>query len=227
MILDTKQSYLAYRCPHCGFTIYGLVGQFALSADMIKLKCQCGGAELVINYTADKKLRLSVPCLFCGQNHNYVVSQNVFFGQELFLLSCPYTNMDICFIGDKEHVDEAVEKSEEELNKLFEEMKVESLDDLHSSEDVNPDQIISDAQVYDIVRFLVKELEADDAIDCPCHSGKYEFNVTDEGICVFCPICGAEHIFPADSVSAAEEFLKCERLRLEVPTDGQTDPQKP
>lgn len=223
MVLDTKHTYLAYRCPQCGFAIYGVAGQFALAADMIKIKCQCGGSELVINYTSDRKLRLSVPCLFCGQNHNYVVSENVFFGQELFLLSCPYTNMDICFIGAKEQVDKAVGESETELNKLFEEMNIESIDELHSSPDVDPDRIISDAQVYDIVRFLVKELEADGAIDCPCHSGQYEFNMTDEGICVFCPICGAEHVFPADSLSAAEDFLKCDRLTLEKPADTASD----
>ena len=217
MVLDSKQSIIAYRCGKCGFAIYGLVGQFALAADMLKLKCQCGGSELTVNYTQDKKLRLSVPCLFCGQNHHYVVSQNVFFGEDLFLLSCPYTHMDICFIGDKDQVDGAVEQSAEDLNRLLEELRVEDLDELHSSADVDPDQIISDAQIYDIVRFLVKELEAEGAVDCPCHSGQYDFNMTDEGISVFCLQCGAEYVFPADSVTAAEEFLKCDHLRLEIP----------
>jgi len=224
MILDTKHTYIAYRCPHCGFAIYGLVGQFALSADMLKLKCQCGaGGDLIIRYTADRKIRLSVPCVFCGQNHNYVVSQNVFFGRDLFLLSCPYTNMDICFIGDKPQVDAAVERTEKELSDLMKEMGVDSLTELHPSEDIDPDRIISDAQIYDIVRFLVRELEADGKIDCPCHSGQYDFNLTDEGITVFCPVCGAEHTFPADSVSAAQDFLACDHLTLTPPPAGAED----
>ncbi len=218
MVLDTKTSYVAYRCPKCGFAIYGIAGQFALaSQQMLKIKCQCGGSEMVINTTKDKKLRVSVPCLFCGQNHNYVVSQNVFFGEEPFYLSCPYAHMDIGFIGTKEQVDEAVEKSEEELNELFREMNISSLDELHSSADVDPDEIISDAQIYDIVRFLIKELEADGAIDCPCHSGQYDFDINDRGISVFCPVCGAEYVFPTDSVSAAADFLNCDHLTLAIP----------
>ncbi len=217
MILENKQSYIAYRCPGCGFAIYGIVGQYALHADMLKLKCQCGEAEAVINYTSDKKLRISVPCLFCGKNHHYVVSQNVFFGEEPFLLSCPYTNMDICFIGTEAQVDAAVSRNEEELGQLLEEMNVSSVRELRSSPDVDPEQIISDAQIYDIVRFVVKELEADGAIDCPCHGGQYDFQLSDEGLCVFCPTCGAEHIFPADSVAAAEDFIKCDRLELFPP----------
>ncbi len=218
MILDTKNAYVAYRCPKCGFAIYGIAGQFTLAANqIIKIKCQCGGSEMTINHTQDKKLRVSVPCLFCGQNHNYVVSQNVFFGQEQFLLSCPYANMDIGFIGTKEKVDEAIARSENDLNQLFEEMNIQSLDELQSSPDVDPDEIISDAQIYDIVRFLIKELEAEGNIDCPCHSGQYEFDISERGISVFCPICGAEHIFPTDSVSAAEDFLRCERLTLLPP----------
>ncbi len=215
MVLDTKHTYIAYRCPHCGFSIYGIVGQFSLAGDLLKIKCQCeNGSELTVNYTSDKKLRISVPCLFCGQNHNYVVSQNVFFGGELFLLACPYTNMDICFIGPKDQVDEAVSQSEKDLNTLFEEWQISSLEELRAGTRQDPDKIITDTQIYDIVRFLVRELEADNAIDCPCHSGSYDFDMSEDGIVVFCPHCGAEYIFPNDSVAAAEEFLKCDHLTL-------------
>ncbi len=215
MVLETKHTYIAYRCPHCGFSIYGIVGQFSLAGDMLKIKCQCEtGSEVVINYTNDKMIRISVPCLFCGKNHNYVVSQNIFFGGELFLLSCPYTNMDICFIGPKDQVDEEVAHSEKDLNQLFEEWGIGSLEELRAATDVDPDTLISDTQIYDIIRFLVRELEADNAIDCPCHSGSYDFDFSPDGIVVFCPQCGAEHVFPTDSVRAAEDFLKCDHLTL-------------
>lgn len=221
MILESKQNFVAYRCPGCGYAIYGVVGELPLACEMLKIKCQCGESHMDVTYTQDKKIRLSVPCVFCGKNHQYVVSPKVFFGEEPFLLSCHYTHMDIGFIGSKGQVDEAVERSGEELATLLAQMDVSSLEELRSSPDVDPEQIMTDAQVYDIVRFLVKELEADGEIDCPCHAGQYEFNVTDEGVCVFCPVCGAEHIFPADSVVAAEEFLSCTHLTLTPPEDGQ------
>ena len=228
MVLDVKQSFIAYRCPHCRYAVYGIVGEFALNAErLLKLKCTCGGGELVLQYTTDGKIRLTVPCLFCGTSHHYVVSPNVFFSGELFLLDCPYSHMDICFIGTKEQVDEAIEKSDEELNRLIQEMGMDSLSDLQSSPDVDPDQILTDAQIYDIMRFWVKELEADGAIDCPCHSGDYDLNISDDGIAVFCPVCGAEKVYPCESVNAALDVLSTDHVYLEPPKEPQEkEPQE-
>ena len=81
------ETHIAYRCPECGQTIYGFVGKFALSANLLRIKCSCGGSALDINITNDKKIRLSVPCIFCRQNHSFVVSESIFFGREKFLLN--------------------------------------------------------------------------------------------------------------------------------------------
>lgn len=219
MILNVKQAFLAYRCPHCYDAIYGAVGEFALHAErLIKLKCPCGGGALTLQYTADGKLRLTVPCLICGADHHYVVSPAVFFSGELFLLDCPYSHMDICFIGPKEQIDAAIEKTDEELTQLVHDMGMESLSDFRSSPDVDPEQILTDAQIYDVMRFWVKELEADGAIDCPCHSGDYDLNIADDGISVFCPLCGAEKVFPCESVNAALDLLGTDHVTLLPPT---------
>ena len=108
MILNPGQTHVAYRCPDCGTVIYGFVGKFALSAGFLRLKCSCGKSAMDISVTYDGKVRLSVPCLFCKQNHNFVVSQSIFFERDLFLLNCPYANMDIAFIGEKEKIDSAL-----------------------------------------------------------------------------------------------------------------------
>ena len=53
MILDKKETTIAYRCPECGASVVGMVGIFTLSADMIRLKCPCGKSELEFLYTKD------------------------------------------------------------------------------------------------------------------------------------------------------------------------------
>ena len=79
MVIRPKQRNIAYRCPECASAILGIVGKFALSANMLRLKCDCDKpSSLDISITNDGKIRLSVPCLFCKQNHNYVVSEAVF-----------------------------------------------------------------------------------------------------------------------------------------------------
>ena len=74
MILNQKQTTLAYRCPHCGASVTSMVGVFSLSADMIRMKCPCGESDLSVVYTKDKKVRLSVPCFLCPKPHTFTLS---------------------------------------------------------------------------------------------------------------------------------------------------------
>ena len=217
MILNQKKTHIAYRCPSCSAVATGFVGAFSLSADMLKLKCPCKKSEMTLTYTngTDKKIRLTVPCIFCGKNHNYVVSQNVFFESDIFLLNCPYTNVDICFIGKEENLSGEIARSDTELNRLFAEAGINSVEELKTIKNAPvSENNLPDSEVYDIVRYLVAELKEDGAIDCPCHSGNYDFDFTDEGIRVFCTECGAEYIFCATSIASAQDFLSCDRLEL-------------
>ena len=213
MIKALPETYVAYRCPSCGSTVYGFVGKFALKANMLRLKCTCGNSAMDITITNDDKIRLSVPCLFCTQNHSYVLSQNIFFNKDIFLLGCPYSNMDICFIGEKEKTDKELLRTQGELEKLFRDLEVEGISDIQPT-DMEEDEILPDAQLYDIVRFVVKDLEADGKIDCPCHSGCYELRFAEGGIEVYCPECNASELFTPPSVSAAEDYVKIDSITL-------------
>ena len=216
MILNQKQNYIAYRCPRCASAATGFVGEFSLSADMLKLRCPCKESEMSITRTSDKKIRLSVPCIFCNKSHGFVVSQEVFFGKDLFLLNCPYTNMDICFIGKEQAISEAIERNTEDLNLLFSELGYDNIEqilsDQRSAEDMLPD-----VEIYNIVRFIVSELHADKKISCECKDSEpedYGVDFVSEGVRVFCPDCNAEYVFPTDSIESAKDFLECDYLAL-------------
>ncbi len=218
MILEPKSKreprHIAYRCPTCGSAVRGLLGSFAARADLLKLKCPSGDGELSLSLSPDReRIRISVPCLFCGQSHGYTVSRSIVLGNEPFLLNCPYTNMDICFLGSEGEVDAALDRAAGELGGLLAEMGLESMRELQPI-DLDPDEVLPDARIYDVVRYVVKELEAEGAIDCPCRGGSYEIAMTDRGILVYCPLCNASYLFETDSVAAAEEFLKLDRLTL-------------
>jgi len=213
MIKSPGQTHVAYRCPSCGTTIYGFVGKFALKANMLRIKCSCGQSAMDITITNDDKIRLSVPCLFCAQNHNFVVSQSIFFGRDLFLLGCPYSNMDICFIGEKEKTDKELERSEKELMRLLTDLEAESIEDIQPK-DMEECEILPDPQLYDIIRFVIKDLEEEGKVDCPCHRGTYELRFCDEGIEVYCPDCGAKEIFSVPNIAASEEYIKIDSLTL-------------
>lgn len=208
MVLDKKETTVAYRCPSCGAGVMSLVGAFALSADMMKLKCSCGGSEMLIMYGSDRRVRLTVPCLFCSTPHHFTLGSSVFFGRELFAFGCPYTGLDICFIGGRGAVGQALERSEKELLELLGDTSPEQFTKLKADS-------ITDPQVYDIVNFVVRDLEADGKIHCFCQDGgDYRVRIEDDAVRVICARCGAMKEFPADSIGAANEFLNADELIL-------------
>lgn len=214
MAVQPKQRNIAYRCPRCGASVVGLVGRFALHANMLRLRCSCGeDLSLDINLTNSDKIRLSVPCLFCRQNHSFVVSESLFFDKEKFLLNCPYSNMDIAFIGDEETINGELARTEEEIRMLMAAVEAEELSDLQP-QDMNEDEILPDPAVYDTLRFVVKDLEAEGKVHCLCGEGKYDLRFTDGGVQVFCENCGGSFEFTATSPSVAEEYLSLDEIYL-------------
>lgn len=208
-----KQRNIAYRCPGCGSAVIGLVGKFALHANMLRLKCSCGDEQSLDITMADGKIRLSVPCLFCRQNHSYVVSESLFFENDRFLLNCPYSNMDIAIIGDEETVNQELTRTEAELNMLMKNLEAEELSDIQP-EDMPEAEILPDPAVYDTLRFVVKDLEAEGKLHCPCGKGPYDLRFTDGGMQVWCDSCGATYDFNATSPTMAEEYLELDEIKL-------------
>ncbi len=185
MILDPKQTTIAYRCPSCGAGVISAVGMFSLSADMIKLKCTCGHSELTLVYTPDKKVRISAPCLLCPKPHNFVVTQSLFFGRDLFVLPCPYSDINICFMGEMNHVKAELARSELELLDMMEKNGLSDLEELHKKEE----EILPDPQVLDIIMFVIHDLEAEGKISCKCddpNNAEYDCQMMEDGILVFC-----------------------------------------
>ena len=120
MVLETKTTTLAYRCPHCGSGVISAVGMFSLSADMVKLKCTCGKSEMSVVDTKDGKVRMTVPCLLCSKPHIFTVSNSLFFGKDLFVLPCPYSDVNIACMGETNLVKNELARSELELLDLME-----------------------------------------------------------------------------------------------------------
>jgi hypothetical protein len=164
MVLNTKQTTVAYRCPACGAGVMSAVGLFNLSADMVKLRCTCGHSELKLVYNRDDTVRLTVPCLICSQPHTFTVKTGVFFSDELFLLPCPYSDVNICFTGELNRVKAELARTELELLDILEENGISDFSALHGDE-----QDLGDPQVRDIVMYVIRDLDAEGKIYCACH----------------------------------------------------------
>ena len=208
-----KRTQIAYRCYDCATATVGFLGGLGAVSDMLRLKCSCGGSALDIKKQNDGKVSLSVPCVYCKSNHTYVVSPEIMRREELTKFSCPYSGMGIAFIGGEDEVSAEVEKSAEELPRLMTSLEAEDVADIQP-QDVGEDSMPPDPAIYDTLNFVLRDLEAEGEVHCPCDNGSYDLRFTDDGMQAYCKNCGATYDFYARSVSLAEEYLTIDSITL-------------
>lgn len=215
MVLDTKQTTVAYRCPGCGAGVMSAVNLFSLSADMVKLKCTCGASEMTVVSAGDGKVRLTVPCLFCSAPHRFTLNKSLFFDKDLFPLQCPYTGVGIGCIGEINLVKAELAREELELLDLMEKSGLQAPDLCREA----GEEALTDPQIRDIVMFVINDLDAEGKIYCKCapdENGRaYDAQILDDGILVTCRKCGASRLIPTDSRLSAHAFLNADALHLE------------
>lgn len=214
MVIGKKQTTAAYRCPHCGAGVMSAVSLFALRGSMVRLKCTCGRSMMEIQPSADGQIHLTVPCLICPKPHYFTVSEKIFFESELFMLPCPYSGLNICVLGEINHVKAELARSELQLLDLMEKEGIDSFAALHGADD----EPISDPQVLEIVLFVIRDLDDEGKIFCKCPPDtkrNFEVTIRPEGVLVTCAECGAHKLIPVNSFIQAHDFLNCDELHLE------------
>ena len=223
MILNSKETTVAYRCPKCGKMVFAVVGVFTLSGDMFKLKCGCGESELTIQYTSDRKIRLGVPCVVCGNPHSFVISSKTFFEQDVFRFSCPYAAVDICLAGESEAVIEAAKEANTDFLNLLKEAGVEDFDTFISAkeqDDEEQSEKYPDPEMQSVVHFMLCELEDEGAVKCNCGGGSrghYEFKFVGnklDNVLIWCTECSASVTVPLTDTAQVNDFLHIDKLRL-------------
>ena len=214
MVLESKQTTLAYRCPHCGAGVMSAVSMFSLKGSMVRLKCDCGKSVMEVEPAAEGKVRLTVPCILCPTPHHYTVSEKIFFGKELFSLPCPYSDINICQMGEINHVKAELSRVELELLDLMEKNGIADFSALHEEAEQN----VTDPQVLEIVLFVIHDLDEEGKIACHCTDGEkhaYDAEILPNGVRVTCQRCGATKLVPTGSLLDAHDFLNCDSLVLE------------
>lgn len=220
MIIGEKSTTIAYRCPACGAYVMSLVGIFALNGDMVRLKCSCGQSEMQIVNGADRKIRLTVPCLTCPHPHNFTVSGNLFFDKDLFSLNCPYTDLDICFMGGREAVMKAAEDSDKALLQMMKGYGLDDFNQLRGNDLITDDDYFDSATLSGLARFLLCELADEGKVVCRCEHpepDQYDMELlgdTENSVRFFCKKCGASAVYPAQELFYGDGSIKTEKLYL-------------
>ena len=190
MALRAQDTVVSYRCPACGKSVVSVTGVFALTGDMIKLKCTCGESELLIKKEGEGKLRFTVPCLFCAKPHQYLVSKELLMSREIFAFPCNFSGVDICFSGSKGAVLKAEEESDKRLAELIDDTELAEIYAQNQSVDED-ERLYNDEHVRDMILFVLGDLCEEGKIECDCCEGG-DFLVENEigKVRIMCKKCG-------------------------------------
>lgn len=222
-----EKRYIAFRCPDCGVAMIQEVTLFSLSSGELVRRCSCGESALRVKYMQNRDVVcLDVPCVACPKPHPYQVATTTFFGDDMFVLQCTDSGLDIFFVGDREEVVKAVENNTLELQKLFElldreahshECEDEECECHHQNESniKNDEYEYYDAVVTSGMLYILKELADSDKINCPCGKKELILDVGYDVIEISCDACQARQVLRAmtdeDIIALAEK----ETLELE------------
>ena len=213
MALRPQDTTIAYRCPACGKTALSVTGVFALTGDMIKLKCGCGESELLMKNEAFDKVRLTLPCLFCAHPHQVAISKEVLVNNEIFSYACSNSGAEIFFSGTKGEVLKAIEEADRDLAELIDDTELAQIYEQNRGE--ADEMLYNDEHVRDMILFVLGDLCEEGKIECDCKDGG-DFLVDNEigKVRIMCKKCGKRREYFCTENMETRDLFDAVKIKL-------------
>ena len=106
-----------------------------------------------------------------------------------------------------------IERSANELSAVLLSFEADEVKDIQPM-DVDEAEAAPDPAVFDVLNFVLRDLEDEGAIECPCKKGSYSIRFTDDGAEAVCSSCGATYRFYAGTAASAETYLSLGSIKL-------------
>ena len=190
-MVEKASRTLAYICPVCRKPVVIERSVFQLAASASSLPCPCGESSLHVEMWGDR-VRMTVPCLFCGRDHTVTCSARAFLHEKVLAFSCAASGLDCCYVGEEEAVFSAMRRLEEAMDKVEAEAGAQGtfLDEIVMHE------VLSE----------IKEIAQRDGISCTCGSHQWKLQVNYSSVDLFCAQCGAAMRIPAATASDIDDI---------------------
>ena len=203
MIQEPKR-YLAYICPACRQSVIVERDLFSLAAAPTKIPCPCGKSALGVEFLPDR-VKLEVPCLFCGREHSVSCSSHAFLQERALAFSCAASGLDCCYVGEEGAVYAATARLEQAVDKLEEESgeKGTFLDEIIMHE------VLSE----------IRDIAARGGVSCACGSKNWRMKVNYSSVDLICGDCGAQMRIPAATADDIDDI--CCKVTLQIRGKGE------
>lgn len=197
---------IAYRCAFCGSVISADIQESTLSSTFTLPCIECGKSKLEIIPESDGAIKLVVPCLMCPHPHPYKISRSIMFERDIFTLSCSFTGLDICFIGDEGGVEDEIDRTGAEISALTND------EDGDDSVKKSAEFLVADTSVVREVLFAIGILEEQKKITCSCSPSAVKVLVDYDKVIVVCKNCGKKYEIPARTRFDANNAIDLEEI---------------
>ena len=190
MVEEPKRT-IAYLCPECRQAVVVEKTVFSLAAGPGHIPCPCGKSFLRTELLGER-VKLTVPCLFCGREHTVTCSTHSFLHEPTLAFSCAVSGLDCCYVGAEGPVFAAVKRLEE---------AVDTLEAAAGAEGTFLDDIIMN-EVLSELRDIAKR----GGISCVCGSKEWRLQVNFSSVDVICGQCGSALRIPAATADDLEDI---------------------
>ena len=190
MVQDEKR-YLSYICPHCRQSVIVERDLFTLAASRHRIKCPCGKSELWVEFQPTR-VQMSVPCLFCGRNHEVSCSSQAFIREKALAFSCAASGLDCCYVGEESPVFAATARLEQAVDKV----EGESAENGTFLDEIVMEEVLSE----------IRDIAARGGVSCACGSRDWTFRINFSSVDLICGDCGAEMRIPAATADDIDDI---------------------
>ncbi len=190
MLEDTKRS-IAFICPVCRQPVILERSAFQLAASGSRLPCPCGKSGIDAEMMGNR-IRLTVPCLFCEQEHTVTCSTASFLREKTLAFSCANSGLDCCYVGEKESVFTAMRRLEETVDVLESEAGAQGT-------------FLNETVMEEVLGEL-RDIARRDGISCTCGCRDWSLKVNYSSVELSCARCGGALKIPAATMSDLEDL---------------------
>lgn len=183
--------FLSYLCPKCRQSVIAERDLFTLAAAPVRIKCPCGKSELRVEFMPNR-VQLSVPCLYCGEDHRVSCSSHAFVRERALAFSCAASGLDCCYVGEEGPVYAATARLERAVDKMGEETAEKGM--------------FLDEIVMHEVLSEIKEIAGRGGISCTCGSKAWNFALHYSCVELSCADCGAQMRIPAATADDIDDI---------------------
>ena len=182
---------IGFFCPSCRQAVIVERSAFQLAASNSKVDCPCEASSLQVEILNDK-VRLTVPCLFCEEDHTVTCSAHAFLHEKTIAFSCGTSGLDCCYVGEGDLVFAAMRRLEETVDGL-------------ESEAASTGMFMNEVVMEEILEEL-RDIGQREAISCTCGSKQFALKVSYSSVELVCSQCGGALKIPATTLADIEDL---------------------